>query len=324
MATALARKDDAIQKSGGAGKELLTQERVTNFIQRVRIRLGISVKKQQDLSKKIGALKISELATDQKAYDRANDLYRDIKGYLDEGLKPIEPLIGLANNLHKGLTGAKKQCTDLARSNQNQLAEVLRQADDKIRRDQEERDRQVQLKAQEEAARERQKREKEEREAKERADKIAADAAGARRKADEALEAAQATQNATAIREAEKAANVADRLEVKAETAQSEAEIKSALREEPIITETRTAAPRIDTSSAAVTWVDNWVGEADNVWATIKYIVGVPAEQELAHPELAKLITFDQDELDLMADAQKEAFSVPGCKAVNKQFKRSK
>ena len=319
MATQLAVKKEALGMQDATGK-ILTQDKIQGVIARVKAAVAPFVTKQEELGKKIKRLEIK----DQASYDRANELFREIKGNLDDGIEIAGPVVELANTLHKGLTAERKSVQDLATANRSALTLKLKEFDDEMAKQQAERDRQAQLEAQRKADEERRAREKAEREAKEKAFKAAEEAAERRRIADEALAKARAEEDEAALREAEKLASKADRAETKSDAAQATLDVAQAVSAEPIVVEEVRAAPIIDRAASAGTWVDNWVGKCDDVWAAIRFIVGVPEGHVIAHPGLMKLITHDEKQLNLMAGAQKEVFRVPGLRAVNEKFLRGR
>jgi len=317
MTTTLAPKKDGLAQRDEAAK-LISQDRVDKLITVVKFAMSGFVNRQRELGKQILKLEIK----DQVSYDKANELYHSIKGNHDDGLEVVNPVIELANTLHKGLTGARKECDDLAKANKQTLAAKLKVFDDKVAAEQAERDRKARLEAEERAARERREREKAEREAREKKEKADREAREARERAEQL--AREAEHDEAVKREAEKAAQKADRLEAKADSAEAVLDIATALREEPIEVQPVTAAPVIQRSASAVTWVDNWKGKCDNLELLLRFIVGVSESQPLAHPECLKLICASVFELDATADAQKELMSIPGCRAVNEKYPRGR
>jgi hypothetical protein len=316
MGTALAKKDTKLATKP-AQTQLLTQDKIEALQNRVRVAIEPHVDKQKLLAKQIAKLEI----TDQATYDKAADLRKAILGNADDAVDIVEPIITLAHSLHKGLTGVRKSVLDLRDLNKRSLDTKLSAWDMKVRQEQERRDRIAREQAEaEELDRKRQ--------AQIEADKKAEDARIAQDEADEKnrlaqeeLDKAKQSQDPEAAAKAQQAAIDAQAASEHASTQQTNAAVAQAVASKPVDVSHVKAAP-VFVASAGPSWVDNWKGRVTNFEAAVKYIVGIPQDRPLAHPELLSLIAINETTLNSTAKAQHDGMAIPGLEAYNAKFLR--
>lgn len=317
----------AIQKKQELTKvlsTLLTQDKVDNLTKRIEVTIAPFVKKQRDLGKKIASLEIS----DQKSRDRASEYLSEINRNQEEASEIVDPMIELANYLHKSLTGQRKSVVTLRDENKATLSKKLRVYDEAVAEEQRKRDRAAQEKAAQEE-RERRKKQEDEARAKRLQDEKEAqakrdEADKKKREADEA--AARARQGgdfkaaASANAEAERAGELARAAESQVEESREVELMTSAAVHDPI--DIGHVVGEQVAKKAAESWVDNWKARENNFAGIVKFIAGIQQDRPLAHPELLALLKLDQKTADDMASAQKENLSIPGLTAWNDKFMR--
>lgn len=337
--TAIQKKKEKIVKPENT---LLTQSKIDNLITRINVAIDPFVTKQKDLRKAIARLVIK----DQKSYDKAGELYDDIKENSNGAVAVVEDMVTLANSLHKGLTGVRKSVTELGKTNQDELAAKLRPFEEWLEKEQARKDEEARVAAEEKERKDREARElkaAEERKAaedeaerkrqeQEKADKLAEEARTRAEALEEGLPENATKEQIAEAKEAKRKARQAEEVASRAKTATMAAEhrveekaeieeIAVAERHDPIDVGHVTAAP-VMRSNSAPSWVDNWKGRCDNFEVLVKYIAGIPVSQPFAHLELVALIQVNQSKLDDMGSAQKENLKIPGCVAWNDKFMR--
>lgn len=328
MPTALARpkqKSTALAFADIQSKLGLTEDRIGQIVERARAGMQEFLDLQRDLEKEISKLKLEltgDVTKDRRAYEKAAELRQRIKYNRDAALELADPLVSLANALHKGLTGVRKPIEDQATLNTKSLDVKLNAFEMAINAEERRQRQEAERKQREEQERIRRDQEEADRKAKAEEKRKQEEAEEKRRKADEAAALAVKSADPAAQKQAERLAKQAETAERKADEASVNAEITGAVLQEPIEVAPVTTAPLIQRSRAAGTPVKNWSGICDDVWVGVRYILGVPSDTPLAHPELAKLITHNQGELNLIAKAQENLFSIPGFHAVNNPFRR--
>jgi len=315
MATATARKQKPKAQLVKVEKvELLAPDRVTQFLARVTEDLTPFINQQEDMERSVARLVIR----DQASRDKASELRQVIAAVEKDGSRIVEESITIANGLHKSLTGIRRKLTDVADKNRRALDAKLRDFDDQVRREQEERDR----KAREEAERKiREENERRRQEAAAAAKKAAEDAAEARRKAEEAAAEARKKSDAEAAIRAEAAARESARIAEEAATKQTESLFAEEAAAAPVDVSHVTAAPVVE-KPRGESWVDNWKAEVVDRMAFFKFVAGVPADVPIAHPELFNGWMENKSILGAWATAQKGGLSIPGVKVWNDRFMR--
>ncbi len=307
---------------------LLTQDRIDAFVPKLAVTLEPFADKQMKLGKAIARLVIK----DQRSYDKANELTREIKQNLDDGSVVIDPLIAVANRFHKALTNLRKQVADSADQNKRALAAKLRVFDEAVAAEQARKDQEARAEAE---RREREARILQEKEAAERRRIAEAEAAERRKEeeakarvAREASERAAKLRSEKARREAEEAQEAANAAELARQTAEADAEMMresetmvKAATHDPIDVGHVRAAPVLDRAQGP-TFVDNWKGRCTSPELLFRFVLGVPLEAPVAHPELMGLMQVNQSALDAIASAQKSNLSIPGCEPFNDRFMR--
>lgn len=318
----------ALAKSKNLLPAILTQDKITELIERVDERVAPHVSKQIELGKLIARLNI----TDQASANKAIALRDSIKENAEKGIEIVEPIIVLANSLHKGMTGIRKNILTEQATNLDILHDKLKVWDDHVREEQAKRDLEAKQKAEAAAQAERDRLKKIADEEAEKARIAREEAAEKQRIADAAVVKAQKENTPEAAAEAQHAVVEAQAHADEAAVVQTSAVNAQVHAAKPMDTSHVKAAPVYRPTASAPSWVDNWKGRlvgGDNpgqrmqsLVAMVKFIFGVPPEQFLAHPEFLSLISANEVEINKVASVQKQGMAIPGCEAYNDKFLR--